>query len=116
MVGQLFRSREYRQAFVKSHLSTQIAAEIKANRERRNLSQEQLGELVGMKQSEILRLEDVNYESWSLSSLQRLAEAMDLVLSVRFESYSEFLDDFLAFGEDSLAKPSFEEDPGVERW
>lgn len=108
---RLFREKDYRRAYVESFLNTFIAAQIKANREKRGLSQSDLADLAGMKQSRISALENVNYSSWSIRTLRRLAAAFDLVLVVRFESFGAVLNDIADFKRETLERPSFEEDP-----
>lgn len=117
---ELLPEPEYRQAFFDSRLNTSIAAQIRANREARGLSQEEFGALVpggkpgGMKQSRISAMENVDYERWSISSLRRLAAAFDLVLSVRFESFGKSMLQLESFEQD-LVQPSFERDPAFRR-
>ena len=48
------------------------------------LTQKQLADMIGTKQSVIARLEDADYEGHSLSMLRRIAEALDQKLEVRF--------------------------------
>ena len=108
---RLFREQDYRRAYVESFLNTSIAAQIKANREKRGLSQSDLANLAGMKQSRISALENVNYSSWSIRTLRRLAEALDLVLVVRFESFGAVLGDITDFKRETLERPSFDDDP-----
>lgn len=113
------RDREYRHAFADSVLNTLIAAQIKSNRESRGLSQAALGRLAAMKQSFISSIEDVNYGSWTLSTLRRIARAFDLRLVVRFEAWNTLFDgirtrgELDAFDEELLVRPAFEEDPGL---
>lgn len=110
-LSRLFRDREYRRAYVESFLNTSIAAQIKANRERRGWTQEQLAALTGMKQSRISSLENVNYESWSIKTLRRIAEAFDVVLVVRFESFGDALSGIDKFKHSNqFDSPPFEED------
>ena len=47
------------------------------------LSQAQLAERVGTTQSVISRLEDADYEGYSLSTLQRIADALQQRLEIR---------------------------------
>lgn len=108
---RLFQEKAYRRAYVESFLNTSIAAQIKANREKRGLSQAQLADLAGMKQSRISTMENVNYESWSIRTLKRLAEAFDLVLVVRFESFGGTVGDIVNLNRENLERPSFEKDP-----
>lgn len=110
-LARLFRDREYRHSYAESFANTLIAAQLKANREVRHLSQQQLADLVGMKQSRISTIENVNYESWSVRTLRRIAQAFDLVLIIKFESFGNVLREVEAFDLSSLERPSFEDDP-----
>ncbi len=107
---RLFSDREYRRAYVESFLNTSIAAQIKVNREKRNLSQLDLANLSGMKQPRISALENVNYESWSIRTLKRIAEAFDLALVVRFESFSQAIAEIEGISRESLERPSYSEE------
>lgn len=111
---KLFRDREYRRSYVESFLNTSIAAQIKANREKRGWSQEQLAHMAGMKQSRISALENVSYDSWSIKTLRRLAEAFDLVLVVRFESFGKVVEDIESFERTRLEAPPFTADPAFD--
>ena len=82
---------EYRRAFAEALLNTSIAAQLKANREARGLSQNELGDACEMGQSRISTMENVNYGSWSIKTLKRLAEAFDVPLIVRFGTWDELL-------------------------
>ncbi len=106
-----FRDREYRHVYAESFTNTLIAAQLKANREMRKLSQEQLAELAGMKQSRISAIENVNYESWSVRTLRRIARTFDLVLVIKFESFGNVVREMESFDRSSLERPSFQDDP-----
>lgn len=101
--------REYRHAFFDEMIATTLAAQIRANRKARGWSQQQLAERADMKQSRISALEDVNYRGWTLKTLRRLAEAFDVALTVRFESFETALERFEQF-EHQLVQPAFDED------
>jgi len=103
-------NKEYRQAFAESFLNSHVATQLRTLRCSRGLSQGQLASLAGMKQSRISALENVNYSSWSISTLQRLAAAMDVALSVRFESFGQLVNTVQAFSADDLQVPSFEQE------
>jgi transcriptional regulator with XRE-family HTH domain len=100
-------NKEYRQAFAESFLNSIIATQLRTLRCSRGLSQGQLASLAGMKQSRISALENVNYSSWSINTLQRLAAALDVALSVRFESFGKLVNTIEAFSTDALQVPSF---------
>lgn len=106
-----FQDREYRHAYVDSFLNSSIATQIKVLREQREWSQEQLAREANMKQPRISALENVNYSSWSINTLKRLAEAFDVTLKVSFESFGTRLVDIDRFSRESLERFSFDEDP-----
>lgn len=99
---------------VQSNLTEGIAFQIKATRNARNLTQARLAELSGMTQNNLSRLEDPDYGKHTLSSLKRIAEALDVALAVRFVPYSQYIDwlsgtPFLDEGlrPEALAVPNF---------
>jgi ribosome-binding protein aMBF1 (putative translation factor) len=57
-------------------LNAKVAQLIYAARKEAGLTQQQLADLIQTKQSVIARLEDADYESHSLSMLQRIGEAL----------------------------------------
>src|SRR6266542_2067857 len=63
-----FQNEDYRYAYDEEFSNSRIATQIKVLREQRELNQSALAELAGMKQSRISELENVNYNSWSISS------------------------------------------------
>jgi predicted transcriptional regulator len=57
-------------------LNAKVAQLIYTSRKQAGLTQQQLADLIGTKQSVIARLEDADYEGHSLSMLQRIGEAL----------------------------------------
>lgn len=105
-----FRDKEYRHAYADESLNTFIATQIKVLREQRHLTQKELAMLAGMAQPRIAVLEDINYSSWSINTLRRLAEAFDLRLSVKFENFSSLLSEIETLSEAALGRDSFDDD------
>ncbi len=105
-----FQDKEYRDAYAEESLNTYIATQIKVLREQRNLTQRRLAEITGMAQPRIAVLEDVNYSSWSINTLRRLAGAFDLRLSVRFETFSSLIQEIEGLGRAALERASFAND------
>jgi transcriptional regulator with XRE-family HTH domain len=105
-----FEDKEYANAYVADFLNAAIATQIKVLREDRNLSQKQLAELTEMKQSRISLMENVNYSSWSLATLRRLAAAFDVSLNVSFEAFSKTISEISSFSRESLQRKSRDED------
>jgi transcriptional regulator with XRE-family HTH domain len=111
-----FPEPEFRRGYAESFLSPYIAAQIKFNREARKLSQRALGDLIGgTDQGRVSKLEDANYRSWTVKTLQRIAAAFDLVLLVKFVSFGEFLDEATALDRASLTKPGFPQDAAFHK-
>jgi ribosome-binding protein aMBF1 (putative translation factor) len=73
---------ELRATIEEQRVNAQVAREIHELRTGRGLSQRQLAELVGTRQSAIARLEDADYEGHSLRMLRRIAQALGARLSV----------------------------------
>jgi transcriptional regulator with XRE-family HTH domain len=105
-----FQDKEYRHAYADESLSTYIATQIKVLREQRDFTQRELAERAGMAQPRIAVLEDVNYSSWSIGTLRRLAQAFDLRLSVKFENFSSLIPEIETLGRESLERESFADD------
>lgn len=63
-------------------LNAELAQLIYEARTRAGLTQEQLAERIGTKQSAIARLEDAEYEGHSLSMLQKIARALNQRLEI----------------------------------
>lgn len=110
-----FRDKEYRHAYADESLSTYIATQIKVLREQRQLTQRELAELAGMAQPRIAVMEDINYSSWSISTLRRLAQAFDVRLSVKFENFSSLIPEIETLGRGALERESFSEDSWFHR-
>lgn len=107
---QRLRDRDYRAEFADGMLDDALALQIRTIRESRGLSQKQLGELTGMKQGAISRIERADYGAWSVATLKRIARALDLPLSVRFQSWSEFSSAIAHVTPECLTPPSFADD------
>lgn len=101
-----FLDKEYADAYVEDFENTAIATQIKVLREQRGWSQQQLAERAGMKQERIAVIEDVDYSSWSIKTLRRIAKAFDLVLKVSFESFGTVVDDIERFDRKRLERRS----------
>jgi len=107
---QEFHDEDYRYAYDEEFSNSRMATQVRAIREQRGLTQKQLAEFAGMKQSRISELENVNYNAWSISTLRRIAGALGVRLFFGFESWSELLPKVEDFSRSSLQKMSFEDD------
>lgn len=78
ILNQLTSEDSEMKAMVKeSALNAELAQLIYQVRTQAGLTQQQLADLIGTKQSVIARLEDADYEGHSLSMLQRIALALN---------------------------------------
>jgi transcriptional regulator with XRE-family HTH domain len=108
-----FHDKEYRYSYAEDFLNTWIATQIITLREQRELSQTQLGELIGTKQPGISRLENVNHSNWKVDTLKRIARALDVRLNISFETFGTLIDQDEQFNRNYLKRPKFEEDPAL---
>jgi len=69
-----------------ARIHLEVAQSIYDLRTKAGLSQRQLAERIGSQQPVIARLEDADYQGHSLTMLQRIAEALEQRLEVRFVS------------------------------
>lgn len=105
-----FADKEFAHGYMQDHGNVVIAAQIKALREQRGLSQEALAQLAGMKQERISTLENVEYDAWTIKTLRKLAEAFDVHLKVAFVPFSEGIMDAVNLRRERLEVVSREED------
>jgi transcriptional regulator with XRE-family HTH domain len=105
------QDREYREGYDEAFLDHRIAAQLRVIREQRGLTQKQLADAAGMKQSRISAMEDEDYGSWSVNTLRRLAYALGVRLKVEFVEWGDLLFDVEHSGRQNLQRRSFEEDP-----
>jgi ribosome-binding protein aMBF1 (putative translation factor) len=75
---------ELREMIAEERVNAQVARMIYEARTAAGLTQKQLADILGTRQSAIARLEDADYEGHSLGMLRRIAEALNQTLEVRF--------------------------------
>ena len=80
---ELLKDSEFKKEYEKLEPEYRIIRQILALRRKKNLTQEQLAELTGAKQSSIARIESGRHNQ-SLRLLEKIAEALDTELDVRF--------------------------------
>ena len=81
MIG---KDHELREMVEEATVNAMVAQVIYDARTQANLTQAELADLIGTKQTVISRLEDADYDGHSLSTLRRIAEALGKRLEVRF--------------------------------
>lgn len=87
-------NKEYRDAFVRSSVFSWIAFQIRELREQRELSQMDLANLSGKKQSVISRIETSSQNGMNLSTLFEVASALDIALLVKFVPFSRWIQEY----------------------
>jgi transcriptional regulator with XRE-family HTH domain len=107
---QEFPNQEYRHTYANGLVDSKIATQLKVLREQRELTQAQLAEKVGMQQARISVLEDVNYSSWSISTLRRIGKAFDLWLDVEWKEFGELPKTLHNLSRDTLERDSYDND------
>ena len=105
-----FKDVEYAHSYMETFINAAIATQIKVLREQRGLTQGELAELTSMKQERISVLENVDYGTWNVKTLRRLAEAFDVVLKVSFETFGQAIDEVGSFSREALQRTAREED------
>lgn len=108
-----FRDPEYSEGYAESFLNSYIATQIKVIREQRRMKQSDLAREVGTTQTAISRIENVNYSSWNIKTLKKLARAFRVRLMVSFETYGTLVDEVGRFNRESLQRTEREKDPGL---
>lgn len=107
------RDADYRHEFVKERVRSSVALQIRALRKQRNdMTQEQLGDDIGMKQTWISKLENPEYGKMTVATLLRLAEAFDTDLEIKFRPFSKTVDELPRQDSGYFDVPSFEEEFG----
>lgn len=76
---------EYNELLAEQRIVARVSQAIFEARTAAGLSQQELADRIGTSQPAIARLEDGDYDRHSVAMLQRIADALDLKLSVRFE-------------------------------
>ena len=107
------RQPEFSEGYAESFLDAWIATQIKVLREQGLMTQAQLATKVGTKQTVISRYENVNYSSWSITTLKKLARAFRVRLRVSFETYGSLVPEVENFNRAYLARTPRERDPGL---
>jgi|JI102314DRNA_FD_contig_31_9732423_length_1197_multi_7_in_0_out_0_2 transcriptional regulator with XRE-family HTH domain len=101
-----FSDKAYAHAYMEEHVNMALAAQIKALREHRGLTQEQLAELAGMKQERVCALENIEYSAWTMKTLRKLARAFDTHLSVEFTPFTKGILDVVNLSKERLCTAS----------
>jgi transcriptional regulator with XRE-family HTH domain len=90
LVGRRFNADpEYQEMLAEARVRAQVSQAIYDARSAAGLSQQELGERIGTSQPAIARLEDGDYDRHSVAVLRRIADALNLTLSIQFDPPKE---------------------------
>jgi transcriptional regulator with XRE-family HTH domain len=106
-----FQDKDYRHIYTNGFIDSKIATQIKVLREQRVWTQDVLADETGMRQARVSVLEDVNYSSWSLSTLRRFARAFDLYVDVEFKEFGTLDRQLDELDREHLSRQPFSSDP-----
>jgi transcriptional regulator with XRE-family HTH domain len=105
-----FADKEYRDTFVQEYIFSRIPLKIKTMRDAREMSQQELGQKAGIAQPWVSKLEDPSYGRLTLSTLLKIASALDVALHVDFVPFSEILNRSSSLSENAFAVASYAND------
>ena len=121
LLHRIRRGKKTRSQLVASNLSEGVAFQIRATRDRRGMTQIDLAREAGMTQNNLSRLESPDYGKHTITSLKRIADALDVALVVRFVPFSQYIDWLSATPHvdaglipEALAVASFEDEENAE--
>lgn len=103
------KRKSYRENFVANEVRTGLAYQIRALREQRDWSQDDLAKAMGTQQSVVSRLEDPDYGRVTLQTMLDVARAFDVAFMARYCSFPEMIYRSSDVSPDALRVPSFSE-------
>jgi transcriptional regulator with XRE-family HTH domain len=102
--------KAWRDSYVSAHVSNTVSSQITKLRMANGWTQTELAKHAGMKQSRISALEDPNLENVEVVTLERIASAFDVALTVRFIPYSELAQWAATLSDDKLLVATYDEE------
>lgn len=108
------RDKAYRDEFVRQQIETGLPFQIKGMRKSRNLSQAELGDLLGKPQSVVSRLENAGYGRFNIQTLREIASAFDVALLVAFVPFGSLANRVVNFSVSDVEVPAFSDDPSFQ--
>src|SRR3990172_5422716 len=91
---KLKRDKIYRRKFFRRRAHNEIAMSIKGLREKRQMRQVDLANGSNMKQSAISRIEQSEYSAWTLTTLFRVAEALDARVRIIIDPIEDVIEQY----------------------
>ena len=94
IAGRLKSDREFRKEWYRAELEYGIPEQFRSLREFRDLTQAELANMIGMKQSAVSRFEKSTEPNWKFETLLRIADALDAQLVVGLEKSEDVIKRF----------------------
>src|SRR5947199_8051696 len=91
LISRLLNRRQSRESYVRAKLNVLIPSQLRALRLKFPMTQQELGEEAGMKQSRISAMERPGETQFNVDTLIRLAAALKVGLMIKFVPFSEML-------------------------
>jgi transcriptional regulator with XRE-family HTH domain len=107
-----FTDKAYRDAFVAEQVFSRLPLKIRSIREDQGMTQRQLGDVAGMAQTWVSKLEDPNYGKLTVATLLKVASALDVGLQIDFVPYSQVLNEAVYQTAEAFSVPKFADDSG----
>ncbi len=110
LISRLVGNAETRRSFLRAKLNVNIPSQIRALRRRREMTQQELADKTGMKQSRVSAIESPGAVNFNLETLVRLAAAFRVALAVQFVPFSEMVDLENEFSQDRFDVTTIDDD------
>lgn len=88
-----FQDEEYAHSYMEGHSHDKLIGQIYWTRKARNLTQKELAERAGMAQARISKIESGECDSLTVSTVRRLARALDVNVRLELEPFSHAIYD-----------------------
>jgi transcriptional regulator with XRE-family HTH domain len=96
VTGTMLDIHDMRHELMATYINVTVALQIRAMREARGWSQDQLAKELGTSQAVISGLEQVRWKHWpQLSTLLDVAKVFDVALLARFCPWTQLIEDFM---------------------
>lgn len=109
-IWKKFQRKNFREGFVESHLTSNIAAQVATLRQDRGWTQTHLAKLAKMRQSQISELENPSFSGLTLKTLAKIASAFDVAVIIRFVRFSDVAQYATDETQGKYSVPSFADD------
>jgi transcriptional regulator with XRE-family HTH domain len=97
-----FGDADYAHAYIESHAVSRLAAQIYALRKQRSWSQADLADRAGIAQERVSKIENADFDSLTMKTLNKFSQAFDVALNIHFESFSQAIVDVVHLNQESL--------------